>query len=306
MVAAAWVGPAISAAASLAGGLLGNKSASDRAKANVKFQKEFAKYGIQWKVADAKRAGIHPLYALGAQTHSFSPVAFDDPLPNALANAGQDIGRAIAAGTPKEQQPQVVDQLLRERGELQNDLLRSQIAQTNLETDAARLRFARDLLGPKTIAPPAGAGPTGAASPFFSGSVPPGAPTPPKSAVEYQPSKTTAHIPGQPGVEAAATPGFQWVNVGNGRWLMPNQTTAEVLEGMGAFGHIAGPLMWWQANWDARNLGNDAIGLWDRMRRNAETRIKPGQIWRDFTSPRRLYNGRPGPSRQSKGYTGYW
>ena len=35
--------------------------------------KQFAKRGIQWRVHDAKKAGLHPLAALGAQTTSFSP-----------------------------------------------------------------------------------------------------------------------------------------------------------------------------------------------------------------------------------------
>ena len=33
-------------------------------------QKEFAQHGLRWKVEDAKQAGINPLVALGASTHS--------------------------------------------------------------------------------------------------------------------------------------------------------------------------------------------------------------------------------------------
>ena len=33
-------------------------------------QREFAKHGIQWRVDDAKAAGIHPLAALGSPTRS--------------------------------------------------------------------------------------------------------------------------------------------------------------------------------------------------------------------------------------------
>ena len=40
---------------------------------NAALQREFAQSGIQWKVADAKKAGLHPLAALGAQTASASP-----------------------------------------------------------------------------------------------------------------------------------------------------------------------------------------------------------------------------------------
>ena len=37
------------------------------------FQREFAQNSIQWRAADAKKAGVHPLAALGASTHSPSP-----------------------------------------------------------------------------------------------------------------------------------------------------------------------------------------------------------------------------------------
>lgn len=41
--------------------------------ANYNMQKEFAQHGIEWKVQDALRAGVHPSVALGANTVSASP-----------------------------------------------------------------------------------------------------------------------------------------------------------------------------------------------------------------------------------------
>lgn len=47
---------------------------------NYAMQKEFAQHGIQWKAADARLAGLHPLAALGAQTTAASPsYAAGDP-----------------------------------------------------------------------------------------------------------------------------------------------------------------------------------------------------------------------------------
>lgn len=66
--------------------------------ANRKSQKKFAREGITWKVNDAKRAGIHPLAALGANTMSFSPQYIDSD----LGAAGQNIDRAIQAGKDKQ------------------------------------------------------------------------------------------------------------------------------------------------------------------------------------------------------------
>lgn len=102
------IGPLISAGASLAGGLMNKASAKDAAAKtehnlalNRQMQEEFAKKGIRWRVADAKAAGIHPLYALGANVSSYTPssaaFASDNSMGNALASAGQDVGRAINA-----------------------------------------------------------------------------------------------------------------------------------------------------------------------------------------------------------------
>jgi hypothetical protein len=107
----------LSAAASIGGALLGRKSASEAnaanmriAENNIALQKQFAKQGIRWKVKDAKSAGIHPLYALGASTHSFSPVnAFQkgyDPEP-ALSSAGQNLSRAMDSTATKIERLQV-------------------------------------------------------------------------------------------------------------------------------------------------------------------------------------------------------
>lgn len=121
----------ISAGAKLLGGWLGNKSSDKAQQMNIAMQREFAQKGIRWRVADAKAAGIHPLYALGAQTHSFSPVAIGADY-SSIGEAGQDIGRAIAATSNQSQRvgqmQKILDGLTVERAGLENELLRSQIA----------------------------------------------------------------------------------------------------------------------------------------------------------------------------------
>lgn len=87
------LGALIGAGASLLGGLMGKSSADKQ----MDMQKKFAKNAIQWKVEDAKKAGISPIYALGANTVSYSPTGVGDPLGQGIANAGQDIGRAVNA-----------------------------------------------------------------------------------------------------------------------------------------------------------------------------------------------------------------
>lgn len=97
-------GAALGALGSLGSTLLGssaaaknNKNAFRLAQRQAVFQENLVRHGIKWKVEDAKEAGIHPLYALGASIPSYSPVSanFTTPDYSGLASAGQNIGRAI-------------------------------------------------------------------------------------------------------------------------------------------------------------------------------------------------------------------
>lgn len=124
------LGSIISGVSNLVGGLFGAKSAADANEENIRQQRAFAQQGIRWRVADAKAAGIHPLYALGAQTASFAPSSVGDPLGGAISDMGQNIGRAVdAAGTRDERiAGKAMTSLQLERAGLENELLRSQIA----------------------------------------------------------------------------------------------------------------------------------------------------------------------------------
>lgn len=138
------IGAAIGAGASLLGSWFSSKSAEENresqermAAQNIALQKEFAQSGVQWKVQDALKAGVHPLAALGAQTVGFSPVQVggfgDTSMGKGLAEAGQHIGRALsAAGTAKERDALTgtTAALALENQQLQNEFLRSRIALT--------------------------------------------------------------------------------------------------------------------------------------------------------------------------------
>lgn len=135
------LGSLIGAGANIIGGLLNRKSQQEanainqaNADRNAAMQAEFAQQGIRWKVADAKAAGIHPLYALGAQTTSFSPVSVgavgDTSLGNSLANAGQDVSRAINATRtlPERQAAIALTQAQLEGINLDNEIKRTTVA----------------------------------------------------------------------------------------------------------------------------------------------------------------------------------
>lgn len=134
----------ISAGSNLLGGFFGERGASARNDASLEFareqnalQREMAQFGIRWKVEDAKAAGIHPLFALGAPPFNPSPVSYQPSEPSfgmaeALSRTGQDIGRMIhATRTADERLNSSIDALRVENLGLQNDLLRSQIAKFN-------------------------------------------------------------------------------------------------------------------------------------------------------------------------------
>lgn len=81
------VGPIISGGLELIAGQQERSQANQQLDFNYAMQKEFAQNGISWKVADAKRAGIHPLAAIGAST----------AMPQAISIGGGSSGiRAVS------------------------------------------------------------------------------------------------------------------------------------------------------------------------------------------------------------------
>lgn len=135
------LGNLISAGTTLLGGLLG-KSSADSARdlqreqiaRNEALQREFAQNGIQWRVEDAKKAGIHPIYALGGSGATFTPSSAnftsDTSLANAFASAGQDVGRAIQAtrSAPDRAIALEVTKTQLEGLQLDNDIKRTELA----------------------------------------------------------------------------------------------------------------------------------------------------------------------------------
>ncbi|AXH77576.1 MAG: DNA pilot protein [Microviridae sp.] len=124
---------ALGTAASIGGDLLNAKAQTDANKANIQQQRDFARHGIQWRVQDAKSAGVHPLYALGAQTPSFSPSSQPVSYGDSLSRMGQDISRAAmssqSADEKKQFQIQQSQQSRLLEGQIQNQDLRNQILQ---------------------------------------------------------------------------------------------------------------------------------------------------------------------------------
>lgn len=97
-----FAGSLVGAGASLAGGMINATASKSIAREQMALQREFAQNGIQWKVEDAKKAGLHPLYAIGASTATYTPVSQDSSaMGNAVADAGAYLGKAIDGATDK-------------------------------------------------------------------------------------------------------------------------------------------------------------------------------------------------------------
>lgn len=83
----------IGAGGNLLGGLISNATSNSASREEYERQKEFAQNSISWRVADAKRAGLHPLYALNASGATYSPQSAvgDDYGLSAASNSFADI-----------------------------------------------------------------------------------------------------------------------------------------------------------------------------------------------------------------------
>lgn len=135
--AAAFAGPVLD----LVGGLFGGKSSGAAKESRhiqwdtYQMQKDLAYNGVARRVEDAKRAGVNPMVALGMNPYQggvasvVGDVGGGESKFGALAKAGADVSRAIAArGTAEERAAaKTLAGLALEKAGLENDLLRSQI-----------------------------------------------------------------------------------------------------------------------------------------------------------------------------------
>jgi len=120
----------------VAGNLLGGLMGDSAAKKQAKQQQAFAREQFEWQknritntVADAKNAGIHPLFALGSSAN-ISPVSMSggggSALGEGVSRAGELLGAASAqgkkpSGDPMEQQL-VEARIAREKAGAASDL----------------------------------------------------------------------------------------------------------------------------------------------------------------------------------------
>lgn len=260
MVWDAIAGAGIGLIGNLAGGIFGSSSASAANAANMaiareqmNMQREFAQQGLSWRVQDAIRSNVHPLYALGFQGPSPTPVsAGQQPTDYSfMGRMGQDIGRAVQATmTAKDR---VADAMLRTEQALrlnnmglQNELL------------AAQIRRANGQIGPPMPA-------LGSRSPggVLSGDA--------QASVwgphEMKPPEVSSPMPGYRSVEAGPVrPQAQWGWLPDGRGVQPFPAKLPGLEDDGML----------QAEWYLRNRLNPWL---HQERSSSRAGLPHDKIW---------------------------
>lgn len=117
-------GGVIGAGTSIIGSLISSKAQDDMLQDQLSAQREFAQNSVQWRVKDAEKAGIHPLYALGAQGVTYTPsYSGGSDLGQGIAQAGASIQSAFMDYA---QMKMMSNQL--QRQELENGLLANELA----------------------------------------------------------------------------------------------------------------------------------------------------------------------------------
>lgn len=96
------IGAGIGAIGKLFGGSSDRKAAAKAQKQQMAWDRHVLQNQIQWRVEDAKKAGIHPLAALGAQIAPASPLPGVPGGGDAIADGVGAIGDAIARALSKD------------------------------------------------------------------------------------------------------------------------------------------------------------------------------------------------------------
>lgn len=199
---------------------------------NIALQREFAQNGIRWKVEDARRAGLHPLAAIGASGASYSPVGVvgaDTPM-NAIESAarmGQNISRAVSATSTEQEKEMQALQLASARLDVEGKAIDNQIRASHLATTRQ-----------------AGGNPPMAGSTNFI----PGQGN--SGVMRVKPGERTASQPGRLAQEAGWVPDVGFARTDTGLTPVPSKDVKERIEDQ-----LIPELMWAVRNQLAPNFG---------------------------------------------------
>lgn len=175
-------------------------------------QDEYAQNSISMKIQDARRAGVHPMYALGAPSMSYTPVSSGsssgdtDFLAQGINDMGQNIDRAVSATATDTQKKMAALALAGAKTELEGK---------ELDNAIKALEFNRLSTGP-------------AAPPVSGEHFMPGQGN--SNLISTQPMQRTSSLPGQPFMEPGAINDTGWVRTGNGVMAIPSNDVKQRIE----------------------------------------------------------------------------
>lgn len=202
------------------------------AERSNKIQQDFAKHGIQYKVKDAKAAGINPYAALGASTTM--PATTVGNVSGIDDAFGQAIDRAKAAGSTEDERVKHLAEkyakLQVDNQEIQNNILRADLAKRTAQ-----------------LAPPV---------PSFNQKwkVDGQGDAPSVTDVKIEPMKATASAPNMPGADPGAVNEIGWTRDPGGGYIpVPSKEAMERQSN-----DMLGMLMW---NWRNRILPSLGFNL---------------------------------------------
>lgn len=180
---------------------------------NAALQREFAQNGIRWKVNDARMAGIHPVYAIGASGASFSPMysaggeSHDTSSAEILSSVGQNVARAAFSTQTQAEKESTALHLQTQRANLEGQQI----------DNAIRLHQLQQIQG------------SGVPGPGSSFNVP--GQTQSGVAVQEKPFVRVKSAKGMPGTEAGASPGRGMYLTDDGTLVpVPSKDTKEAIE----------------------------------------------------------------------------
>lgn len=188
-----------------------NQANADFARQQLEYQKELAKNQIQWRVDDAKKAGLHPMAALGLNSTSFSPVSLSQQgldyssIADGISDMGQSLNYASIKAKDNQQQ-QVAVRLAQEGVELQNEGLR-------LDNEYKRWQLLQAMETGTSQALRSPAAPTVRGDGAVIGGQP-------DSIIKVNPSETEANALGALGTSAASVPDVTFVRTNDGGFSM--------------------------------------------------------------------------------------
>lgn len=192
-------GALIAAGSNILGGLLGSKSESK----SLKLQRDWNMNRIRYTVEDARRAGVHPLFALGASVGTQQLTQTGGAISQGVGRAGEAMARGVAQSQIEANKAQA----LKDIAEAQ--LAEARASATTRSASNDKVQLFSDAVGSAALQ-----GPTRTEL----------------GVVDVVPSQVTTTTPGAPDTAAGRNPFWKRIVVGGSEIRVPDERIMEAAE----------------------------------------------------------------------------